>query len=242
MWQETRGGAILTSVRRPAKYIVSDEHRFVYFVVQKVACSSIKTALLPLFDLGAEGRELVRKDGTTAVHKLFAESPHELRREDFLANLEAGRYDGYFKFAFVRNPWDRLVSCYLQKFAPGGRRLRYGSPHKDKLYRGMPFAEFVEVIRSIPDEEANSHFRSQHVAVCGENGTPMADFVGCFESLEEDFGFVAGRIGAPRLKLPYLTQSLSRSGRPYREFYDDELVEKVGERFRKDAELFGYSF
>jgi chondroitin 4-sulfotransferase 11 len=229
-------------VSRPAKYIVSDEHRFVYFVVQKVACSSIKTALLPLFDLGAEGRELVREDGTTAVHELFAESPHELRQEDFLANLEAGRYDGYFKFAFVRNPWDRLVSCYLQKFAPRGRRLSYSSPHKVKLYQGMTFAEFVEAIRSIPDREANSHFRSQHVAVCGEDGTPMVDFVGRFESLEEDFGLVAGEIGAPCLKLPHLTRSFSRGERSYRDFYDDELAEKVGERFRRDAELFGYSF
>jgi chondroitin 4-sulfotransferase 11 len=229
-------------VRSPAKYIVSDEHRFVYFVVQKVACSSIKTALLPFFNLETEGRALVREDGTTAVHEVFAESPHELRRDHFLVNLEAGRYDGYFKFAFVRNPWDRLVSCYLQKFAPGGRRLRYGSPHKDKLYQGMTFAEFVEAIHSIPDKEANSHFRSQHVAVCGEDGTPMVDFVGRFESLEEDFGFVVGEIGAPRLKLPHLTRSLSRGERPYRDFYDGELAEKVGERFRKDAELFGYSF
>ncbi len=186
-------------MRRPSKYIVSDEHRFVYFVVQKVACSSIKTALLPLFDLGAEGRELVRGDGTTAVHELFAESPHELRRANFLANLEAGRYDGYFKFAFVRNPWDRLVSCYLQKLAPGARhaskigRKRSGG----RLRNNMPFREFAEAVCEIPDEEANSHFRSQHIAVCGWDGTPMADFVGRFECLEEDFGLVVGKIGAP---------------------------------------------
>src|SRR5215211_872991 len=106
-------------VRRPSKYIVSDEHRFVYFVVQKVACSSIKTALLPLFDFDVEWSELVRKDGTTAVHRLFADSSHELPGEKFIAGLAAGRYDDFFNFAFVRNLWDRLVSCYLQKLGPG---------------------------------------------------------------------------------------------------------------------------
>jgi len=77
-------------VRRPSKYIVSDRHRFVYFVVQKVACSSIKTALLPLIDFDVAEDQLVRKDGTTAVHRLFAASAHELPGETFAAGLEAG--------------------------------------------------------------------------------------------------------------------------------------------------------
>lgn len=110
-------GSYYVPVRRPSKYIVSDKHRFVYCVVQKVACSSIKTALMPLLDLDVAGRNLVREDGSTDVHRLFAESGYEISGEEFEPRMKAGRYDGYFTFAFVRNPWDRLVSCYRQKLS-----------------------------------------------------------------------------------------------------------------------------
>ena len=101
------------------KYIVSDDQEFVYFVVQKVACSSIKTALLPLFGMNTPKRfEYTRKDGSTGlrIHKLFDRSDYQIREEQFIAGLN-DQYREYFKFAFIRNPWDRLVSCYSQKLS-----------------------------------------------------------------------------------------------------------------------------
>lgn len=224
-------------------YIVSHEHKFVYLIVPKVACSSIKTALLPLFDQDVSGEEeLMREDGIPEVHWLFKASSHPINKKQFLRGIQKGHFEGYFKFAFVRNPWDRLLSCYLQKIAPGGQGLNRYDYGVVQLRYGMPFAEFVEAVHQIPDEEANPHFRSQHVAVCGPDDVVMADFVGRFERLEEDFIHVARIIGAPHLKLPHLLPSPSRGARPYRDFYDDETAERVGERFRKDAEIFEYSF
>ncbi len=212
-----------------------------YFVVQKVACSSIKTALLPLFNFKENGSGLVREDQTTAVHPLFTGSRYQLQDKEFLDGFIEGRYDGYFKFGFVRNPWDRLVSCYLQKLDPEGQHTR-------KRYLGLvlsenaSFRQFAEAVCEVPDEEANSHFRSQHVVLYDEYGKVLPDFIGRFENLWGDFALVGEKIGAPHLKLPHLTPSLSRKGRHYRDFYDAKLVEKVGERFHKDIELFGYSF
>ncbi len=224
------------------KYIVSDEHAFVLFVVPKVASSSLKASLLPLFpdmDPGA-GFERELRDGTFAyrVHGLFA--PHQVNQRRFLKGLDKGRYDGYFKFAFVRNPWDRLLSCYSQKLAPGGQGLNKKEDAGEGLRVGMSFAEFVEAACRIPDEDANPHFRSQHLTVCGPSGEVMADFVGRFENLEEDFAHVARKIGASHLQLPHLLPS--KGSRPYREFYDGRLAELAGERYQLDAEIFGYSF
>ena len=126
-----------------AKYIVSNQHRFVYFIVQKVACSSIKTALLPLFpDTKPErGFESSLHDGSFAysVHDLYNRSGHQINKANFLAD----GYAGYFKFAFVRDPWDRLVSCYKQKIAPGGQGLYCYEYEEVPLYVGMSFAQFV---------------------------------------------------------------------------------------------------
>jgi chondroitin 4-sulfotransferase 11 len=216
---------------RLPKFIVSDRHRFVYCVVQKVACSSVKAALLPLFGMEA-GR---------SVHETFAASPHEIRGDEFLAGLEAGRFDGHFKFAFVRNPWDRLVSCYLQKLGDGADPDN--SVARRFARRGLPapgFREFAESVCSIPDERANPHFRSQHVGMVADGGL-FPDFVGRFERLADDFAVVAADIGADP-SLPHLTRSPDRDRRHYRAFYDAGLAGMVGERYRRDAELFGYTF
>jgi chondroitin 4-sulfotransferase 11 len=228
-------------------YVVSQEHRFVYFIVPKVACTSIKTALTPLFDLDASEEALIREDSRVdgiprEVHRFFRARHHSINKRRLLRGLQRGHYDGYFKFAFVRNPWDRLLSCYLQKIAPGGQglgRYDYGSI---QLRYGMPFPEFVEAVHQISDEEADRHFRSQHTTVCGPDDKIMADFVGRFENLEEDFAHVVGKIGASHLELPHLLPSKARGARSYRDFYDDETAERIGERFRKDAEIFGFSF
>ena len=249
-----------------AKYIVSDEHKFIYFVVQKVACTSIKNALLPLFDIDPTGPEVVVREGIPrlTIHGLFGASAYQIDKKQLLERLEADEYADYFKFAFVRNPWDRLVSCYHDKLGKNGSGMKLPDHVDVELYPGMPFAEFVEAIREIPDREANVHFRSQHKVVCsrGRDGEVMADFVGRFENLEADFAIVAQRIGAPELRLPHIVPHVQRSGdrepstdshsngapsdnrgsRPYTDFYDDRLKKLVHERYRRDIGLFGYSF
>jgi chondroitin 4-sulfotransferase 11 len=224
------------------KYIAHNGRGFVYFVIQKVACSSVKTALLPLFDVDDSpywdttpvGHRRLR------VHKLFDKSPYQIGKEQLLGGLDE-EYRDHFKFAFVRNPWDRLVSCHFEKFtcknAPGLK-----TPGGVELYAGMPFAEFVEAVHAIPDEDANPHFRSQHMTVCCPGGRVMADFVGRFENLREDFAVVAEKIGAPELELPHQLKSPNRKSRPYTDFYNERLKKLVHERYEKDVETFGYSF
>lgn len=238
-----------TRLKPQPKYIVSDERRFVYFVVQKVACSSIKTALLPLFDVDVAPYENVLQDGSRVVkiHDLFGGSDHQIRRTRFVRRLNEGEYRDHFKFAFVRNPWDRLVSLYFQKVAGSGGI--YTGPDlnppgvEGRFYRGMPFAEYVEAVCATPDEVANPHFRSQRLVVCPRNdGEVVADFVGRFEDLARDFSRVAERIGAPDLALPHRLRSAAREKRLYSDFYDARLRDLAGERFRQDIETFGYSF
>ena len=105
-------------------------------------------------------------------------------------------YQNYFKFTFVRNPWDRLLSCYMSKVVPerfAGSFKTYGNV---AFRDDMSFQEFAEAVCLVPDEEANVHFCSQYVFVCGGGSRRniLADYVGCFENLEEDFEIVTKRI------------------------------------------------
>src|SRR5829696_9353175 len=114
------GKASKPRVRSKYKYIVHHDRRFIYLFIHKVASASVKAALLPFFDLDKEDPRFwqLSPDGTRflLVHKLFSASAHSIHKERLLEGLDH-EYRDYFKFAFVRNPWDRLLSCYFNKFA-----------------------------------------------------------------------------------------------------------------------------
>ncbi len=125
---------------------------------------------------------------------------------------------------------------------PSVKRPDLNPTGQERFYPGMPFNEFVEAVYATPDEQADAHFRSQYVTVCGPEGRILADFVGRFENLREDFDVVAEKIGAPGLELPHRLKSRNRQNRHYSGFYDERLKRLVRERYQEDVDLFGYTF
>src|SRR4028119_1962095 len=115
-------------------YVVCDKHRFVFLANHKVATTSILISLLPLFDFEDAEREnsddpkrgptFTRKGVPVGdVHGLYNACGAQINKAHFLARM-GNRYRDYFKFAFVRNPWDRLVPSHKPKPAPRGTGLR----------------------------------------------------------------------------------------------------------------------
>jgi len=144
------------------------------------------------------------------------------------------RFPYYFKFCFVRNPWDRLVSAYhyLRKGHPT-------SPIAHTVMRGASFTEFVtETLRS-PAVASELHIRPQYSFVVDSRGELAVDFVGRFEYLERDFETVARRLGMHGRKLEAHNRSLHQD---YESYYDDQTRKIVAEFYRKDIELFNYRF
>lgn len=147
------------------------------------------------------------------------------------------RQTGYYSFAFVRNPLDRLYSCYAQKivFYSRMRKLpilfwRYG----DTFHPDMTFEEFVKVVADIPDAIADRHFRSQHRFLYRRN-KPVVDDIFHFETLGEDWETIRRRFGLPAL------EHHNRSPRSvYTEAYTPELARIAARRYEKDIRLFGY--
>ncbi len=80
----------------------------------------------------------------------------------------------------------------------------------------------------------------QHQFILDDNGHLLVDFVGRFENLQDDFVYVCQRIGLPHLSLPHVNASHRRPD--YRSYYNEYTKHLVEEYFRRDIELFGYSF
>lgn len=207
----------------------------VYVEVPKVACSSIKIALASL--LGMD----LRPSGGDPHKARFPEPP--------VRQPGPTLYPGLFSFAFVRNPWDRLVSCYRDKILGEVRDFTALDPVRgvafclarfDDFRPGMSFEAFVRAVSAIFDQEADEHFRSQHSFVTNAAGKLAVDYVGRFETLDRDFRRVCEKLGRPDLKLPVVQAANPR--RRYTEYHTPETRDLVSERFREDIRLFEYTF
>lgn len=227
----------MTSESRSATgtVVLVEASRAVYVEVPKVACSSIKIVLADWLgvDLEAVGGD---------PHRARFPQPGPRRAGPKL-------YPALFSFAFVRNPWDRLVSCYRDKvlgetpdfttFHPG-RGVAYCLARFDAFRPGMSFGEFVEAVTAIPDDEADEHFRSQHTFLTNHDGQIAVDFVGRFERLDKDFAVVRRRLGFAWTPLPRIQATRTRVD--YVQYYDSDTRAAVARRYAKDMQLFGYPF
>jgi len=216
-WLRSMPGVRLTYMLDMARGIVVPELGLCFVPTPKVANRSIKAAVAAAAWPGYRG------------------DPH----------LAGWRYrpvsslkrTGLYSFGFVRNPLDRLYSCYAQKIVFYGRMRnmplefwRYG----DTFHPDMTFARFVEAVVEIPDRIADRHFRSQHTFLY-HRGAPTVDFIGRFEHLEQDWAAIRRRFDLPPL------EHHNRSPHPlYSKAYTPELARAAAERYARDITLFGY--
>ena len=140
------------------------------------------------------------------------------------------------------------MSCYRDKI--GGEvadftgfaesRVAHCLTRFDVFYADMSFADFVRAIASIPDEDADEHFRSQSDFVSNSSGVVAVDFVGRYEQLDDDFSRVVNQIGLPaQTRLPRL-QAAPRLN--HADYYTAETRGLVAQRYVSDVELFQYEF
>lgn len=162
-------------------------------------------------------------------------SMHQGRRHLFARDIRplvpSEQWDGYFKFAFVRNPWDRLVSWYhmcAQSTAPNAfaRHVQQHAP---------TFDDFV--MRTTTGIAERTTW-NQLDYVTDVEGNVIVDFIGRYERLPEDSRQVGERLGIA-IDLPHTNRSTHAH---YRDYYTDATRDIVARRFARDILHFGYEF
>jgi hypothetical protein len=194
--------------------IISPKYKFVFIAPEKTGCTSVYNSLENIDDTKKIVGEIVPKD-----HNNYLYSKHTSCSE-FTNNHS--EFSDYFKFAFVRNPWDRVVSWYMFS-----KSLE--NPDQSRDLTSIGFKEYIKKFGNIWSNEQQDQYK--FVGCC--------DFIGRFENLQEDFNSVCDKIGIPRQQLPYRNKTKHKH---YTEYYDDETREIVAKRFAKDIEYFGYEF
>ena len=147
------------------------------------------------------------------------------------------KYNKFFKFAVVRNPWDRLVSAFFYQ-KQGGVSKKSKIWAEEYLKKYNTFEEFV--LQGFENENIirHSHFKLQSYWICDENQKIMIDYLARLETLDEDFLFISNKLGC-KSKLPKLNTSKRKH---YRNYYNQTTQKIVSKIYESDIKLFGYKF
>ncbi len=218
-----------TERRRVTNMLLSHDHQFLFIHIPKTAGTSIRVSLSPYASHPEtlwENR-LLSSIGIHVNHvgpwKRKRFRPHCCAL-DVQRNVPADVFDGLFKFVFVRNPWDLLVSLY--NFIPSRPNHRY-----QKHVASLSFSDFV-------DEWTQRREILQSRWIQDGKRELLVDYVGYFENIPHDFGVVCDQIGV-KVPLPRDNRSVHAD---YRDLYSDRLKNLVASRLAEDIEFLGYDF
>jgi len=147
------------------------------------------------------------------------------------------KFQRFFKFAFVRNPWDRLVSTYFFLKSGGVNEMdrRFAA---EELTGYDSFAAFVEGWLSEKNIWSWVHFKPQHYFICDAALRVRMDFVGQTENIAADFRTLCERLGMAA-DLKWINRGAYN---PYGDYYTDALRDRVATVYDDDIKIFGYRF
>jgi len=206
--------------------IVSHRHRFIFIKSKKTAGTSIE-----IFLAGLCGP----KDIVTPIGRADKDRRHTARNHAGYFNhilpgaiqqrLGRTRFDAYFKFTAVRNPWDKIVSLWWFPTRDGSAKPPFKQWLKQEVQAGT-----LHLHRLLP--------------YCKAGGQWVLDGFVRYERLLPDLERTLVQMGVrgntdnfPRAKTQY-----RKDKAPYQEYYDKETREIVARLFEKDIERFGYTF
>lgn len=183
--------------------------------VPKAANSSVMTSLAAAkFNQDVPSKE---------AKKLFR-SPSQLSRKEVDAFTEL------FKFAFIRNPFTRTLSAFLDKIERRALRVNKDLSYKEFLYS-----------LEMGDLYKNAHWAPQTSILL----IPVErfDFLGRIENFDADMTYVLDRIhgreGEARIRPMW--DNATGANDKVRKYYDEECVDLVKKLFREDFDRLEYS-
>lgn len=210
--------------------MLSTRYQCIYVRVSKAASSSIQQA----FRQPNSIMDYLK-------HILFERGEFDMKHHDLAhySKTYPDYFQEYYKFSFVRNPWGRIFSQYRY------HRYNLKSPEAQCSFEDW-VKKCLEAYNS-PEEYLfgrNRHIFIRHITNQLDwfivEGKLTMDFIGRYESLNEDFDKIC-KSRSWNLRLPRINTTKAED-EDYIEHYTPELVDIVGQLHSKDLEEFGYRF
>ena len=211
--------------------MISHQYRFIYFHIPRTAGTSIEDALWRYRDhpqkgphptdhpdycgkydwhlYGFDGEPFGDgKNNIKHVGNRIYEYATTLLAQDsqpYSYNYGVEKFESYFKFTFVRNPWDRFVSLWF-KF----KEEPILQNQLNAIYGLSPYCDFDDmesVLRYLWLSNKKGlllpfWFKPQYEFVHDNNLRVLTNYVGMYEKLQFCFDFLCDSIDFPKKELP----------------------------------------
>ncbi len=204
------------SINTSSSMNLHDRYNAIFVHIPKVAGSSIEKALY------------------ATKGKVSHQTAQEYKKYDQL------KFEKYFKFAFVRNPYDRFVSAY--EYLRQGGRNEYDKAWAEKHI--LVHDSFKSFVLSLNNEQHRKeilswmHFKPQYYFVCDEDKKILVDFIGRYENIKDDFKYITKQLSLSAT-LPHENKTVQR--KDYHHYYDEETIQVIYRVYQIDFELFNYT-
>lgn len=207
--------------------IISHRHHFIFAAVPKTGTHAVRQALREQM-----GEEDVEQVGLFVNRRfpwpeLAAIGHGHIALRQVLTVLGEETFRSYFKFAFVRNPFDRFVS-YCAFMVRG-----------DDTFQRRPRDVMRHFLFDAPPEGHVLFAPQAALLVDRDSQSLLTDAVGRVEDMQESYAAICARIGIAARPLDRINGTAHDD---YRGYYDTPLVEAVAARYAIDLALFGYDF
>jgi hypothetical protein len=153
------------------------------------------------------------------VLKYYKTSPHLNKK----MNMTPQKWNSYYKFCFIRNPYDKIISAWnhINRFK-------------------IPFNNYLNLTHTCNDVEYMHMFLPQVRNIINEKGLIDINFIGRFENLEEDFQKVLRNIGIKNIIHDVKKQMNRREHLDFYEYYDQNTLNKVNLLLIEDFKKLDY--
>jgi hypothetical protein len=210
--------------------MICRKRKILYIHIPRTGGQSIEHILFPSYSFNDEENRDILYGWNDKIGWLNHLTCQEIKGDNYIPDDE---FKNYFKFAFVRNPWERLVSEYAWKF-PGNFSLfrQYCSDILEERYDRWA--------TGYRDPLAfRQHLREQYKYIYDNQGRLLIDFLGRYENLAVDFFEICKLRSLRCSKLPLY----NRSKHKYYTFYYDKVTREIAGRiYREDIKIFNYQF
>lgn len=189
------------------------------------------------------------KVASTSLHKFMKDEVENSFVEWDMMELKSKNkqidFNNYFSFAFVRNPWNRMYSCWKDKCFIDDVFLENAPFFKQ--HKNISFEKFVGVVELQIKENpwCDPHIRPMNRLLDGHKGyleINKIDYVGKVESLESDVTDVLNKLKIDKT-FSNLVLNKSKNNKIKRsELLTSNLIDRISEIYEDDINLFNYSY
>jgi hypothetical protein len=219
-------------------YRVANSGRFNYFQNLRQGTDEKGYSLVPFDQMKCIFVHVPKCAGVSVSKSLFGcLGGGHITLKEYKKIFSFHEYGSYFKFTFVRNPWDRLVSAYHFLKQGGWEKNDEAWAEKNLGFYGS-FDEFVVKWLNEKNIFSYHHFRPQYHYLCVSGFDVGVDFLGRYERLAGDFREICQRLGV----VVELSEINSSNRISYKNYYDPKTRDIVSRVYKKDIDLLGYSF